>query len=207
MPLFPGEDEGDQVACMVELLGLPPARLVAAGKRTGNFFHMPTVHPKYCAVTILPGGVAKFGPGQSRRGKVRGPPGSRLLRRALNDSPDEQFVEFVARCIEWDPEKRWTPRDAMKHVWLRKKQPDDERALATETAALAASHTHGASATPVKPNATPSASGARHRSSSAKRATPPLESARTDRSRGKDDSTIGAGATSSGNQRNPFLIY
>lgn len=205
MPLFPGEDEGDQVACMVELLGLPPARLVAAGKRTANFFHMPAVHPKYCPVTILPGGVAKFGPGQSRRGKVRGPPGSRQLRRALNDSTDEHFVEFVARCIEWDAEKRWSPRDAMKHAWLRKRQPDDERALATETEALAASHS-AAIASAGKPHASAasSASGARHRSSSAKRPTPPLETARSDRPRGKDDATIGA---SGGNQRNSFLVY
>ncbi len=56
--------------------------------------------------------------------KVRGPPGSKPLRRALNDCVDEQFVEFVARCVEWDPEKRWTPRDAMKDVWLRKKHTE-----------------------------------------------------------------------------------
>ena len=36
-PLFAGEDEADQLACIVELLGLPPAHLLRAAKRAPHF--------------------------------------------------------------------------------------------------------------------------------------------------------------------------
>lgn len=36
-PLFSGEDEGDQIACVIEIVGMPPARVVDMGKRSSNF--------------------------------------------------------------------------------------------------------------------------------------------------------------------------
>ena len=37
-PLLPGEDESDQLACMIELLGMPPPRLIEQSKRAKMFF-------------------------------------------------------------------------------------------------------------------------------------------------------------------------
>jgi dual specificity tyrosine-phosphorylation-regulated kinase 2/3/4 len=36
-PLLPGEDEADQLACTIEVLGMPPAKLLADSKRAKNF--------------------------------------------------------------------------------------------------------------------------------------------------------------------------
>jgi len=36
-PLFAGEDESDQIACIVEIIGIPPTRVVDMGKRSSNF--------------------------------------------------------------------------------------------------------------------------------------------------------------------------
>lgn len=36
-PLLPGEDEADQLACIMELLGLPPQKLLDQSKRAKNF--------------------------------------------------------------------------------------------------------------------------------------------------------------------------
>jgi dual specificity tyrosine-phosphorylation-regulated kinase 2/3/4 len=36
-PLLPGEDEADQLACTIEVLGMPPAKLLAESKRAKNF--------------------------------------------------------------------------------------------------------------------------------------------------------------------------
>lgn len=37
IPLLPGEDEADQLACMIELLGMPPPKLIEASRRAKTF--------------------------------------------------------------------------------------------------------------------------------------------------------------------------
>lgn len=61
--------------------------------------------------------------GLSRRGKPRGPPGSKDLKRALKGCDDPLFLDFIKRCLEWDPENRITPVQALRHAWLRRRLP------------------------------------------------------------------------------------
>uniref|UniRef100_A0AC35GB00 Protein kinase domain-containing protein n=1 Tax=Panagrolaimus sp. PS1159 TaxID=55785 RepID=A0AC35GB00_9BILA len=37
-PLLPGEDENDQLALIVELLGMPPTKIINNAKRARDFF-------------------------------------------------------------------------------------------------------------------------------------------------------------------------
>ncbi|EIE77214.1 hypothetical protein RO3G_01918 [Rhizopus delemar RA 99-880] len=46
-------------------------------------------------------------------------PGTKSLEHALNSS-DEHFVDFVMKCLIWDPEKRMKPDEAFKHPWFPK---------------------------------------------------------------------------------------
>lgn len=32
---------------------------------------------------------------------------------------DLSFVDFIDKCLEWKPDKRMTPKDAMEHEWIR----------------------------------------------------------------------------------------
>lgn len=120
-PLLPGEDEGDQLACMVELMGMPPQSLLDQGKRTRNFISSKGI-PRYCNFFTSADGVVLQG-GRSRRGKYRGPPGEKQLRDALKKCDDDAFVDFVRRCLEWDPLKRMTPPEALRHHWLKRRLP------------------------------------------------------------------------------------
>ena len=83
-PLLPGEDENDQLALIVELLGMPPAKIVEGAKRARNFFSSKG-HPRYCSIQTLPDGTTVLGNGRSKRGKVRGIPGSRTWQSALKN--------------------------------------------------------------------------------------------------------------------------
>ena len=39
-------------------------------------------------------------------------------------SEDETlFVDFISRCLDWDPETRMTPDEALRHGWLRRRLP------------------------------------------------------------------------------------
>ncbi|CAH2277825.1 dual specificity tyrosine-phosphorylation-regulated kinase 2 isoform X1 [Pelobates cultripes] len=121
-PLLPGEDEGDQLACMIELLSMPPQKLLDSSKRGKNFFSSKG-YPRYCTVTSLPDGSVVLNGSRSRRGKLRGPPGSRDWVTALKGCDDPLFLDFLAQCLEWDPTLRMTPSQALQHPWLRRRLP------------------------------------------------------------------------------------
>lgn len=121
-PLFPGEDEGDQLATMMEVLGMPSQKLLENCKRHRMFFSSKG-HPRYCTLSQDPDGTTSYSGGRSRRGKFRGPPESKEMSRALRGCDDPLFLDFLQRCLEWDPAIRMTPAQALRHGWLRRRLP------------------------------------------------------------------------------------
>ncbi|XP_047493823.1 dual specificity tyrosine-phosphorylation-regulated kinase 4-like [Penaeus chinensis] len=99
-PLFPGENEVEQLACIMEVLSLPPHHLLIAASRRRLFFDSKG-NPR-CVTNSK---------GKKRR------PGSRDLASVLKCS-DLNFVHFISRCLEWDPSSRMTPEEALQHEWL-----------------------------------------------------------------------------------------
>ncbi|XP_037909911.1 dual specificity tyrosine-phosphorylation-regulated kinase 2 isoform X3 [Hermetia illucens] len=100
-PLFPGENEVEQLACIMEVLGLPPEDLINAASRRRLFFDSRG-YPR-CITNLK---------GRKRR------PGSRTLAQALRCT-DSVFLDFVSRCLVWDPSKRMSPDEAAHHEWLQ----------------------------------------------------------------------------------------
>ncbi|XP_028853345.1 dual specificity tyrosine-phosphorylation-regulated kinase 3 [Denticeps clupeoides] len=128
-PLFPGEDEGDQLACMMEVLGMPPQKLLEQSKRAKNFFNSKG-HPRYCAATTLGSGAVVLNGGRSRRGKMRGPPGSKDWPAALKGCDDPAFTDFIRKCLDWEPATRMSPFAALRHPWLYKRLPKQQQPAA-----------------------------------------------------------------------------
>jgi len=132
-PLFAGEDEADQLACIIEVIGMPSPALLETCKRARHFVSSRGF-PRYCSLTASPGGRYQLSGGRSARGKYRGPPASRDLAKALRGCDDPLFADFLSRCFEWDPVKRLTPSHALSHGWLRRratsgKSVHDENAI------------------------------------------------------------------------------
>uniref|UniRef100_A0A1I8B606 dual-specificity kinase n=1 Tax=Meloidogyne hapla TaxID=6305 RepID=A0A1I8B606_MELHA len=115
--LLPGNNEGDQLALMIELLGKPDEKFLEKVTRKNEFFNSKG-KPIYCEEkkekTILKGGT---------RGKLRGAPGSKTWEDVLNDKGDEFFLDFLKLCLDWNPETRLTPIQAFKHPWLSRRLP------------------------------------------------------------------------------------
>lgn len=99
-PLFPGESEGEQILCMMEVLGVPPESVLERATRKRLFFEI-TGSPKLI---------------KNSRGKLR-QPGSKSLKEVLKGA-DRNFVELVGRCLEWDPNFRIQPKEALGHAWI-----------------------------------------------------------------------------------------
>ena len=41
----------------------------------------------------------------------------------LREMPDPSFVDFIGKCLEWDPNKRLSPDDGLQHEWIVKGLP------------------------------------------------------------------------------------
>lgn len=146
-PLLPGEDETDQLACMIELLGMPPQKLLEQSRRSRNFISSRG-YPRYCSQTQMPDGTVILNGGRSKRGKVRGPPASKEWSTALKGCEDSLFIDFLRRCLVWDPTERMTPAQALKHTWLRRRLPRSEGTSTRNTPAKVSSNTSSSQRSP-----------------------------------------------------------
>ncbi|EME50335.1 hypothetical protein DOTSEDRAFT_121491, partial [Dothistroma septosporum NZE10] len=99
-PLFPGENEQEQLACIMEIFGPPDRHLVERCTRKKLFFD-----------SVGKPRVTVSSKGRRRR------PSSKTLSQALK-SEDEAFLDFVARCLRWDPDRRLKPHDAVNHPFI-----------------------------------------------------------------------------------------
>uniref|UniRef100_A0AC34GXH0 Dual-specificity kinase n=1 Tax=Panagrolaimus sp. ES5 TaxID=591445 RepID=A0AC34GXH0_9BILA len=121
-PLLPGEDASDQLALIIELLGLPPSKILKTSKRAMNFFSADGF-PLYCSHKVFDDGFIAYGSGKSKRGKHRGAPKTRNWIATLKNEADDLFIDFLRRCLQWDPACRLTASDALQHPWIKRKLP------------------------------------------------------------------------------------
>ncbi|GMK57095.1 hypothetical protein CspeluHIS016_0309350 [Cutaneotrichosporon spelunceum] len=113
-PIFPGENEHEQLACIMEVLGVPDHYVVQKASRRKLFFDA-TGAPR---------------PFVNAKGKRRRP-GTKTLASVLKCN-DDLFIDFISKCLTWDPDKRLKPHPAMRHPWIlagrrRSPPPQPER--------------------------------------------------------------------------------
>jgi dual specificity tyrosine-phosphorylation-regulated kinase 2/3/4 len=99
-PIFPGENEQEQLACIMEIFGPPEKHLIEKSSRKKLFFDS-LGKPR---VTV------------STKGRRRRP-SSKTLQQALK-CDDEAFLDFICRCLRWDPDRRIKPDEAMQHAFI-----------------------------------------------------------------------------------------
>lgn len=100
-PIFAGEDEKEQIQCIMEVKGIPPRSMIVLASRRKIFFD-DDYHPI---------------PHQNSKGKIRQPNTKKL--KDLMKSDDDSFVDFIDQCLEWKIDKRLTPEVAFNHPWIK----------------------------------------------------------------------------------------
>lgn len=100
VPLFPGENEQEQLACIMEVFGPPEKHLIEKSSRKKLFFD-----------SLGKPRLTVSSKGRRRR------PSSRSLQQILK-CDDESFVDFLTRCMRWDPDRRMKPDDAVRHEFI-----------------------------------------------------------------------------------------
>lgn len=104
VPIFPGENEQEQLACIMEVFGPPEKHLIEKSTRKKLFFDSMG-KPR---LTV------------SSKGRRRRP-SSKTLQQVLK-CDDEAFLDFLARCLRWDPDRRMKPEDAIRHEFITGKK-------------------------------------------------------------------------------------
>ena len=99
-PLFPGENEHQQLLCMMEILGPPPIHMIDHAKNKKNYFN------QYEPIIV----ADKHG--------IEHLPSTKTFLQVLK-SKNTEFVRFVKRCLTWDPKERITPEEALNDPWIR----------------------------------------------------------------------------------------
>lgn len=100
-PLFPGENETQQLLCIMEYLGAPPPDLLLKSTRKKIFFDNES---RLKIVTDSKGRVKKQGSKSI----------SDLLRNA-----EPGFTRLIEDCLIWEPTCRITPQQALMSDWIQ----------------------------------------------------------------------------------------
>lgn len=101
-PIFPGDDENEQIRLFMEVLGLPPRYLLYQCARRKEFFHedgTPITYSKNKKINI----------------------GTKSIKMATRIS-DPLLLDLLSKCLEWDQTKRITAAQALKHPFFTSKE-------------------------------------------------------------------------------------
>lgn len=133
VPIFPGENEQEQLACIMEVFGPPEKHLIEKSTRKKLFFDSMG-KPR---LTV------------SSKGRRRRP-SSKTLQQVLK-CDDEAFLDFLARCLRWDPDRRLKPEEAIHHEFIsgKKMSAPLPRIPTTREASPAKRHTTAAAPRPL----------------------------------------------------------
>jgi dual specificity tyrosine-phosphorylation-regulated kinase 2/3/4 len=116
VPIFPGENEQEQLACIMEVFGPPEKHLIEKSTRKKLFFDSMG-KPR---LTV------------SSKGRRRRP-SSKTLQQVLK-CDDEPFLDFLSKCLRWDPDRRIKPEEAVRHEFITGLKPGSSMArVATAT--------------------------------------------------------------------------
>jgi dual specificity tyrosine-phosphorylation-regulated kinase 2/3/4 len=99
-PIFPGENEQEQLACIMEVFGPPEKHLIEKSTRKKLFFD-----------SLGKPRLTVSSKGRRRR------PSSKTLQQVLK-CDDDAFLDFIARCLRWDPDRRLKPDEAVQHEFI-----------------------------------------------------------------------------------------
>ena len=99
-PIFPGEDERDQLNYIMEYLDVPPTEYINASRKRRVFFDNNNIPLKV----------------QNSQGHIA-VPNTKSLNNTLKGS-GQHFIDFIKECLKWNPNERITPENALMHKFI-----------------------------------------------------------------------------------------
>lgn len=99
-PLFMGENEQEQIACIMEIFGVPEKSMISQCSRRKLFFDSvgnPRIH-------VSSKNVKRY-------------PGTKSLKKVLKTNNDV-MTDFISKCLIWNPRNRLVPFHGLHHEFI-----------------------------------------------------------------------------------------
>lgn len=107
-PLFKVSHDEYLITDHVELIGMPSNDFIEKSNKADKFFKWNPNTGTY---------ELKFNK-KDWRGRICKPK-SRQIRNHISGKQHKHLIDFVMRCLTWNPDDRMTPRDALDHPYIR----------------------------------------------------------------------------------------
>ncbi|KAI6200964.1 Dual-specificity kinase [Aphelenchoides besseyi] len=124
-PLFPGHSEYDQMMRIVEVMGMPPVEMLNASNKTKRFFNV-NEHGEYSCRRLRDAKAGGYRAAGSRTlneilgTHTGGPFGRRRDESGHTPEDYSKFCDLIQRMLDYNPAKRMTASEAVRHPFLRK---------------------------------------------------------------------------------------
>lgn len=99
-PLFMGENEQEQISCIMEVMGVPELEMINQCSRRRLFFDS-TGNPR---IHVSSRNVKRY-------------PGTKSLKRQLKTF-DDGLVDFIRQSLAWNPKSRISPLQGLRHDFI-----------------------------------------------------------------------------------------
>lgn len=96
-PLFPADCERELLQLIMQVKGFVPPDMLSQSIRKNKFFNQGEILP-------------------DKHGNIRKPLSLKFSEMVPGDY---LFLDFVEKCLEWEPWKRMTPEEALEHSWIK----------------------------------------------------------------------------------------
>ena len=104
-PLFGGKSSEQQLALQTAMLGMPPTELLELGHRSELYFE-------------------RISSGWLPLNATQVEPGTQPMSMVLGGKMDADALDFVSKCVQWDPAKRITAAQALQHPFITGQHAD-----------------------------------------------------------------------------------
>lgn len=99
-PLFMGENEQEQISCIMEIFGVPEKSMITQCSRRKLFFDSVGTPRSYTSSK----NVTRY-------------PGAKSLKKALKSNND-LLIDFLSQCLIWNPRNRMAPYQGLRHEFI-----------------------------------------------------------------------------------------
>ena len=124
-PMFPGRDEEECLTMILELCGYPARKLILNSFMSSHYINQ-LGHPRYCSLTTDQRVVLAEGVPKTKHTWLHPMPGVKTIAQKIQ-LRQQHALNFVGRCLEFDPNKRMTVKEALSHPWLQIAQKPRQR--------------------------------------------------------------------------------
>eukprot|EP00178_Gracilaria_changii_P000294 TRINITY_DN10369_c0_g1_i1.p1 TRINITY_DN10369_c0_g1~~TRINITY_DN10369_c0_g1_i1.p1 ORF type:complete len:651 (-),score=137.59 TRINITY_DN10369_c0_g1_i1:518-2440(-) len=124
-PLFAGNDEADQMAVIVERLGVPPKHMLEQGTKSAMFFERDKQSAEWRLRPNPSSSHARNGPRSNTiehfvQYHTESLNGRRKRASGGHSQVDyDVFLSLAKRMLEYDPQKRISAKDALEHAFVK----------------------------------------------------------------------------------------